>query len=129
MTPLPLDSTIYQLRLRGWSVRCHYYRYSEDFPTGLRATHDMKWSSARKLRPLSCDGDVAVVRTKRRTFREQPTARGGKVEITLRWPAGFDETMGVAECSIKDPFVKKVGRDLALRRCIEKVNAIIAQTA
>jgi hypothetical protein len=37
--------------------------------------------------------------------------------------------MGVAECCIKDPFVKKVGRDLALRRCIEKVNAIIARTA
>lgn len=109
MNPLPLDSTIHQLRLDGWSVRCHYYRYSSDFPCGLRSTYDMKWSAARK----------------RRTFREQPTARGGKVEITLGWPGSWEETIGVAECSVKDQFVKKHGRDLALRRCLEKVNAII----
>jgi hypothetical protein len=32
---------------------------------------------------------------------------------------------GVSECSVKDQFVKKLGRELALRRAIEKVNLII----
>ena len=129
MTTIPIDSTIHQLRLDGWTVRCHYYRYSSDFPQGLRSTHDMKWSAVRKRRPLSNDGDTLVASTKRRTFREQPTARGGKVEITLGWPGSWEETTGVAECSVKDQFVKKAGRDLALRRCLEKVNAIILETA
>jgi len=126
MNTIDPNSTIQQLRTLGWSVRCTYFRYSEDFPFRMRPTYEMKW--ARRLRARSLDG--SVVRNPKRSFREKPTARGGRVEVSLFAPgehewAEMATATGVAECSRKDQFVKKLGRELALRRAIEKVNLII----
>ena len=130
MNTLSTDSTIQQLRTLGWTVRCTYYRYRSVFPFGLAAVHDMKWSAPLVPRPRPLVQDVHNVTWKRirRVFREEPLAKGGKVEISLTPPDNWDGLpMATAEavCSVKDQFVKKTGRDLALRRCIDKVNIII----
>ena len=49
----------------------------------------------------------------------QPACRGGKTECHLVLD-NDTEIVGVAECSPKDAFVYKVGRDISLGRAMKK---------
>lgn len=121
---IPFESTIKQLRSNGWIVRCTYYRYSENYPFKLKPVYDMQ---SEKESPFLQEGQNTK---NRRIFKEQPQANGGKVMIELLESSSWGDepfATAVSDCSRKDAFVKKIGRRLALTRCIEKANQKLMQ--
>jgi hypothetical protein len=122
---IPLDSTIKELQSVGWIVRCTYFRYSENYPFSLKPVYDMQHEKEEpKLQ------NSRLVKS-RRTFREQPQANGGAVMIELLEPGKYEAepfAAAISACSRKDAFVKKIGRQLALTRCIEKANQKLSDT-
>ncbi len=51
----------------------------------------------------------------------QPLPHGGRTFCTLIFPGGT-EVGGVADCSIRDPYNKKIGRDIALGRALKNAH-------
>ena len=50
-------------------------------------------------------------------------AKGGLTVVVVYPPGRAYSTMGVAECSKKDNFCKKIGRDIALGRALKQLDA------
>lgn len=48
----------------------------------------------------------------------EPLPHGGHTSCTLTFPDGT-EVVGVAECSRRDPYNKKIGRDIAVGRALK----------
>lgn len=61
---------------------------------------------------------------KLQSWREEglaPSPRGGVTSCKITLPDGR-ETIGVAECSEKDNYSKKIGRDIALGRALAQLD-------
>lgn len=55
----------------------------------------------------------------------QPAPRGGTTACEITMPDGHT-TWGVAECSERDNYCKKIGRDIALGRALKKLQTLEA---
>lgn len=87
-------TTVAQLRQEGWKVRVTHYRYSKFDNKLYRQDQFEKYARSISM-----------------------AERGGRTEISLTSPSGVSAT-GVAECSKKDNYNKKLGVRIALNRAL-----------
>lgn len=52
-----------------------------------------------------------------------PEAKGGITEVVLLDKEGNIASIGISRCSERDPFNKKIGRDIALGRALKYLEA------
>jgi hypothetical protein len=86
--------TVQELRQQGWKVRVKIFRKptKHSDPELMAELRENNWTD--KLEPC-----------------------GGRVEVEILSPEGV-ETKGVAVCNENDPFVRKIGRSLAIARAL-----------
>jgi len=99
---------IVELRRRGYTVRVQHLRRASD--GGLYA----KWE-LDELKKMFPYGGEAGLYAKRVSLL--PT--GGKTVVRLEGPGGNYGSTGVADCSEKDNFNKKLGLRIALARAVD----------
>lgn len=88
--------TVAELRKQGYKIQVHHWRYDT-------------WDKGAMY--PSC---------MYRETHEHPVEKGGLTEITVTTPTG-ETGFGVAECSRKDRFNRKIGVAIALGRAMKNL--------
>lgn len=76
----------------------------------------VKYSHGRRVK----EQHGTFYRMKLRSWKDSdhtPEPRGGRTSVRLTLPNG-EEVWGIAECSTRDNYSKKIGRDIALGRAL-----------
>lgn len=102
--------TIASLREKGYRVRVYHYRVENGILNRYKAKK-IQYNYKEFLRPQH---DIAGC------YRSPV---GGKTSIRVTSPDGR-ESVGVAVCSIKDQFNRKIANEIALKRALEILDKI-----
>jgi len=102
--PIP---TVKELRSQGWRVKCFYFRIE----------NGIQWRLSPKVIQENYSHYLREERHIHGPFR---SCRGGKTIIDILHSDGR-HGVGTSICSPKDCFVRKSGRELAIKRALENV--------